>query len=181
MCALCQQLVLFNMQHLHITEVRFEHRRHSCFKVIQGGPRAIASHFHQSTKKCDKGWSPDTWKDSCQSEDGKRSKCQSQRRMFRSFVFSDSSALHACSLFEMRSGHEPLDHSQSVSETCSEDLPYEILSQAANSLKQRAEIPERAVKSTTVVLCCDIQTPTWDKNIPFHSQIYSTTSTQRLI
>lgn len=60
MCALCQQLVLFNMQHLHITEVRFEHRRHSCFKVIQGGPRAIASHFHQSTKKCNKGWSPDT-------------------------------------------------------------------------------------------------------------------------
>lgn len=60
----------------------------------------------------------------------------------------------------MRSGHEPLDHGQCVVETCSEDLPYEILSQAANSLKQRAEIPERAVEPTTVVLCCDIQTPT---------------------
>ena len=40
-----------------------------------------------------------------------------------------------------------------------------MLSQASDSLKQRAEVPERTVESTAVILCGDIKPPTWKEDV----------------
>lgn len=55
----------------------------------------------------------------------------------------------------------PLHHGQCISETCSENLSNEMFSQASDSLKQWTEVPERTVKATAVILCCDIKPPTY--------------------
>lgn len=56
--------------------------------------------------------------------------------------------------------HWPLHNCQSIIKSCRENLPNEMFSQASDSLKEGAEVPEWTVESTAVILCRDIQSPT---------------------
>lgn len=150
----CKELVSFllNMWYSHVNEIWLEHRRHHSLEVVKARLRAVASYLNQP------------WKE--------KQRVNNDALCFLFNLAKGTTNRKATLLVQLHitidnsyckceKQSTPLHHCKGISESCSKNVPNKMLSQASDSLEEGAEVPERAVKSTTVVFCSDIEPPTW--------------------